>query len=323
MEIIKQSEVKKELNFEKNLIAQQFPTVLQAIGNTPLIRLELNTKPTVLAKLEYANPGGSIKDRTALFMIEDAEARGLLQPGGTIVESSSGNQGIALAMIGAVKKYKVIITVPERTSKEKVATLKAYGAQVIRCPEDQGEQNAPTAVARRIAATTPGAYMIGQYHNPANARAHYQMTGPEIWKQCKGQMTYFVVGMGSCGVVTGAGRYFKEQNSNVKIIGVDAANSALSSIPAKPYFSEGLGVDHPQALFDKDLVDKVYPISDDDAFAMTRNVAQQYGLLVGISSGAVLQAVLDTAKDLHESDVIVCILADSGRAYLSKVFGLD
>ena len=323
MELVKQPHTEQEINFEKNIIAQKFPTILQAIGNTPMVRLELGTRATVLAKLEYTNPGGSIKDRTALFMIEDAEARGVLHPGGTIVESSSGNQGIALAMIGAVKGYKVIITVPERTSKEKVATLKAYGAEVVRCPEDQGEEKAPTAVARRITKATPGAYMIGQYHNPANARAHYTLTGPEIWRQSQGQMTHFIVGMGSCGVVTGAGTYFKEQNPNIKIIGVDAANSALSSSPAKPYYSEGLGVDHPDALFDKNLVDEVVPVTDEDAFEMTRFVAKKYGLLVGISSGAVLKTVLDVANRLQESDVVICVLADSGRAYLGKVFGLD
>ena len=319
MEILQQPELEKKVVSQKNLMAQACPTLLQSIGNTPLVRLEFDTKPTILAKLEYANPGGSVKDRSAYFMVKDAEDRGLLQPGGTIIEASSGNQGIALAMIGAVKGYKVKIVVPSRTSKEKRATLQAYGAELIVCPE--GMTSAEHAKA--LHAQAPGSFMPNQYFNPANIQAHYATTGPEIWKQTKGQLTHFVVGAGSCGTISGTAKYLKEQNPNIKIIGVDAADSAYSSEHPKAYKAEGMGIDYPYGLFDKSIIDLIVPVTDEDAFEATRFYAIKYGILGGISSGAVLKVTHEFAKTAQESDVIVCLLADSGRAYLSKVFGLD
>lgn len=300
-----------------------YKTILQQIGNTPIIKLELPIKATILAKLEYLNPGGSIKDRSALFMIEDAEKRGLLKPGGTIIEASSGNQGIALAMIGAVKKYNVIITVPDRTSEEKIATLKAYGAKVFVCPDtdDHENPNGCHAKAKELTRTTPNSFMPDQYHNKLNPLAHYTTTGPEIWKQTDGTITHLFVGAGSCGTISGAGKYLKEQNKNIKIIGIDAATSAHSSQHPKAYQSEGIGIDTSDNL-DRSVPDEIIPVTDKDVFEMTRKIAKEYGLLVGLSSGAVMHALFSYANKLTPTDIVVVILADSGRAYLRKAFGL-
>jgi cystathionine beta-synthase len=300
-----------------------YKTILQQIGNTPIIKLELPIKATILAKLEYLNPGGSIKDRAALFMVEDAERRGLLKPGGTIIEASSGNQGIALAMIGAVKKYNVIITVPDRTSEEKVATLRAYGAKVFVCPDTEDHDNPQGyyAKAKELLKTTPNAFMPDQYHNKSNPLAHYTTTGPEIWKQTNGTITHLFAGAGSCGTISGAGKYLKEQNKNVKVIGIDAATSAYSSEHPKPYEAEGIGIDTDDNL-DRSVLDEVIPVTDKDLFEMTRRMPKEYGLLVGLSSGAVMCGLLSYASKLKPTDIVVIILADSGRAYLRKAFGL-
>lgn len=298
------------------------PSVLSLIGNTPLVKLESYAQPSLYAKLEMQNPGGSIKDRCALYMIEEAERTGKLLPGGTIVEASSGNQGIALAMIGRVKGYKVIITVPDRTSKEKVAILRAYGASVKICPntDRHDDPNNYHALAVSLSKSIEGAYMPNQYYNRANPQAHYSTTGPEIWRQTNGMITHFICGTGSCGTISGVGRYLKEQNPAIQVIGVDAATSLFSSSEPKAYNVEGLGIDVITDTFDQSVVDHILPISDEDAFAMTRRVAQQYGMLVGISSGAVMHIALDYVKKLSARDVVVVIFADSGRNYLSKVF---
>jgi cystathionine beta-synthase len=297
------------------------PSILTAIGNTPMVKLALATEGSVYAKLEYLNPGGSIKDRSALYMIEHAEKHGLLKPGDTLIEGSSGNQGIAVAMIGAIKGYKVIITVPERTSKEKVATLKAYGAQVIVCKEHDSEQGY-TEVAKKLHAENPQSFMLNQYYNPLNIEAHYETTGPEIWQQTEGKITHVVLALGSCGTGMGVGRYLKEQNPNIKLIGVDAATSVLSSKNPLPYQAEGIGVDSLDGLFNSSLVDEVIGVNDPEIFEMTRRLAREHGLLVGISSGAVMQVAIPYAKKLNKNDVMVVIFADSGRAYLNKVFGV-
>lgn len=301
---------------------EQYKTLLECIGNTPLARLELDVKPLVLAKLDFANPGGSVKDRSALFMVQEAERDGRLKPGGTIVEASSGNQGIALAMIGAIKKYRVIITVPDRTAIEKIAVLRAYGAEVHICPntDDIHDPRGYHGYAEHLAHTIPGAFMPNQYFNKSNPLAHYTTTGPEIWQQTHGTITHLIVGAGSCGTISGAGRYLKEQNKNVKIIGVDAATSAYSSKEPKAYLSEGIGIDVVTDTFAKEYIDEIIPITDIQAFTMTRRLAKEFGLLVGISSGAVMHIALEYAKNLKESDVMVVMLADSGRSYLSKVF---
>ena len=296
--------------------------LLEIIGNTPLVKLDFPVKPTTLAKLEYFNPGGSIKDRAALFMLEEAERQGKLLPGGTIIEASSGNQGIALAMIGAIKGYKVIITTPNRTSIEKISTLQAYGAKVFVCPDtdDLNDPNGYHAQAKILHQETENSYMPNQYYNIENPKAHYSSTGPEIWEQTQGQLTHCFIGMGSCGTISGAGKYLKEKNNKIKIIGIDAMTSKLS-MPNAPraYKTEGIGVDVISETLDKSVIDEVVPIGDDAAFAMTKNLAKK-GYLVGLSSGAVMHVALDYAKNLKESDVLVVIFADSGRAYLSKVF---
>lgn len=309
----------KEISMAAN---NSYKTILQMIGNTPLMRLEFGTVPTLLAKLEMLNPGGSIKDRCALYMIEEAERTGKLSAGGTIVEASSGNQGISLAMIGKIKGYRVIITAPDRTAAEKIAVLRAYGAEVYVCPNTDSHDDPRNyhTLAMHMAKTIPGAYMPDQYFNKVNPQAHYHSTGPEIWQQTGGAVTHFITGTGSCGTISGVGRYLKEQNPNIKIIGVDAATSKYSSTEPKAYNVEGLGIDVISDTFDRDVIDQIIPITDQDAFAMTRQLANTHGLLLGISSGAVMHVACQYAKNLKPSDVVVVIFADSGRNYLSKVF---
>lgn len=292
---------------------------LEAVGNTPMVQIDLPVKATVFAKLEYLNPGGSVKDRSALFMVQDAERNGFLKPGGTIVEASSGNQGIALSMIGAMRGYRVVITVPTRTSPEKVGAMRAYGAEVVVCADTGAGGESYADVARRLAKEIPGAHMPNQYVNNANVMAHYTTTGPEIWRQTEGKITHFFASAGSCGTIVGVGKYLKEQNAKVTIVGADAATSAYSSKEPKPYMNEGIGIDHPEALFDKNIVDVVVPTTDDEAFSRTRALAQA-GMLVGPSSGAVVEALVKYAPKLKKTDIVVVIFADSGRAYLSKVF---
>lgn len=311
-------------NVPSRVVFDAVPNVLKKIGNTPLVRLDVPVVPTMLAKLEYMNPGGSLKDRSALFMIEDAEKRGILKPGGTVIEASSGNQGIALAMIGAVKGYNVIITVPDRTSNEKIATLRAYGAKVFVCPDTDDLSNSQGyhAKAEELHEANPGAFMPNQYYNPLNTMAHYKTTGPEVWKQTDGKITHFFAGAGSCGTISGVGKYLKEQNPNVKIIGIDAASSAYSSENPKSYETEGIGIDDPNGIVDFSVIDEILPVEDRDSFAMTRKMAREYGFLAGLSSGAVLHAALIYAQKMKESDIAVLMFGDSGRAYLSKVFGV-
>ncbi len=303
-------------------IGNNYKTILQMIGNTPLVRLEFGTKPTLLAKLELLNPGGSVKDRCALYMVEEAERTGKLKPGGTIVEASSGNQGISLAMIGKIKGYRVIITAPDRTAQEKIAILRAYGAEVYVCPNTDTHDDPRNyhTFAEHLTRSIPGAYMPNQYFNKVNPEAHYKTTGPEIWQQTEGKITHFITGTGSCGTISGTGRYLKEQNPNVKVIGVDAATSMYSSKEPKAYNVEGLGIDVISDTFDKNAIDHVIPITDEDAFTMTRKLARDHGIMVGISSGAVMHVALEYVKNLSESDVVVVMFADSGRNYLSKVF---
>ena len=299
------------------------PSMLELVGNTPMAKLDLNVPCMLLAKLEYLNPGGSIKDRSALYMIQQAEKAGVLKPGGTIIEASSGNQGIALAMIGALKGYTVIITVPQRTAREKIATLKAYGATVHVCPDTDtlGDPQGYHAYAEVLLGKIPGAFMPNQYFNAANVEAHYNTTGKEIWEQTNGAVTHVFIAMGTCGTISGVGRYLKERNPNVQIIGVDAQTSALSSPTPKSYDVEGIGVDVISDTLDRSVIDEIVPISDEDAFAMTRTLASKHGLMVGLSSGAVMHVALKHAQKLSPNDVVVVLFADSGRSYLRKVFG--
>ena len=313
--------------------------ILDQIGNTPLIRLPFlilkdrkdNHKDSDIkfyGKCEYLNPGGSIKDRAAKYMIEHAQSLGLLKPGGVIVEGSSGNQGIALAMIGSLKGYKVIITVPNRTSSVKVNTLKAYGAEVYVC-EEEGE-NGYVEVAREIALKTPGSFMPDQYYNPINLQAHYSSTGPDIWRQTRGKITHFIAAMGTCGTICGVASYLKEQNPNIKIWGVDAKTSVRSAhsfnqknpankVKPQPYQVEGIGVDVLDGLYNPDLIDKISCYSDEDIFVMTKKLAQTQGMLVGLSSAAALKMLEDNLDEFKDGDYVVAILADSGRSYLDKI----
>ncbi len=311
----------REKNKNCNNISLKQKSILELIGNTPVAKLDIAQDLNILAKLEYLNPGGSIKDRSALFMVENGEKNNLLKPGGTIIEASSGNQGIALAMIGAVKGYKVIITVPDRTSEEKVATIRGYGAKVFVCPDTDSldDPQGYHAKAEFLLKTIPNSFMPNQYHNKLNPMAHYKTTGPEIWKQTNGKITHFIAGAGSCGTISGVGRYLKEKNNNIKIIGVDAATSAYSSSNPKAYEAEGIGIDTEYNL-DKKVIDEIIPINDKDIFSMTKLVAKKYGFMVGLSSGAVICATMKKLKTFKPTDVVVLIFADSGRAYLRKAF---
>jgi cystathionine beta-synthase len=300
-----------------------FDNLLHAIGNTPLVRIPFDSAGKVYAKLEYLNPGGSIKDRAALYMIEEAERTGLLKPGGTVIEASSGNQGIATALIAAIKGYKVIITVSEKISEEKQKTLQAYGAKLVTCKPtmhlDDPEGYHTKAV--EIHRNTPNSFMLNQYFNPTNAAAHYAMLGPEIWQETDGKVTHYVAAAGSGGTVSGAGKYLKEQNKNLKVIAVDVENSYRSTNNnPKPYKLEGIGVDYDTPHLRNDTIDQYALVNDDDSITMLQTMAQKYGFLIGPSSGAVACAAERLARDLAEDDIMVIIFGDSGRAYLTKNF---
>jgi cystathionine beta-synthase len=295
--------------------------ILDAIGNTPLVRLNFPSKGKLFAKLEYLNPGGSVKDRSAKYMIEQAEKKGILKPGGTLIDASSGNQGIATAMIGAAKGYRVIIAVSEKVSSEKLNTIKAYGAEVVICPSTDfvDDPRGYHSVACRLTQEIPNSFMPNQYFNTDNAAGHYYSLGPEIWKQTDGNITHFFAGAGTGGTISGAGKYLKEQNPRVKVIAIDSINSfrATQGNP-KPYKIEGIGVDFVSPVLDYSVIDAFYEVSDDDTFAMLKKLAHQHGLLVGPSSGAIACAVEEYATELQEGDIAVMICGDSGRAYLSK-----
>lgn len=298
-------------------------TILEAIGNTPLVKLNLPTEATVLAKLEYLNPGGSMKDRSALYMIEQAEKNGFLKPGGTIIDASSGNHGIALAMIGASKGYKVIITVSKKCSKEKYQTLCAYGAEVIVCPSTDFIEHPDSyhSQALVLLKTTPNSFMPNQYFNIENANGHYALLGPEIWRQTEGKITHFFAGTGTGGTVSGAGRYLKEQNSAIKVYGIDAATSfhATGGHP-QPYKIEGLGIDFDSDVIDYNTIDEMINVTDDEALPMLKTLAHKHGFLVGPTSGAVAAGLIQKLPTLKKGDLVIALFGDSGRAYLSKNF---
>jgi cystathionine beta-synthase len=295
--------------------------ILYGIGNTPLVQVAFDSPASIYAKLEYLNPGGSIKDRSALYMIEQAEKEGKLKPGGVIVEASSGNQGTALAMIGAVKGYRVIITASEKVSEEKLKTMKAYGAEVVVCPitDSIRDPDSYHSKAADILRVTPGAFMPDQYYNLKNPEAYYRSLGPEIWEQTNGKVTCFFAAAGTGGHVSGVGRYLKEQNPNIKIIAVDVATSfhATKGSP-KPYKMEGIGVDFEAPCLDENVIDEFYSVTDEQGLGMLKVMSRQYGLLVGTSSGAVAYAVNECSKKLKVDDLAVMIFGDSGRAYLSR-----
>lgn len=301
----------------------RYSSAIAAIGNTPLIKLNLGTSPTIYAKLEYFNPGGSIKDRAARFMIEEAERQGILKPGGTIIEASSGNQGIAAAMIGAIKGYRVVITVSEKVSTEKKNTLRAYGAEVIICPSTSELTDPESYHSKAVAIQkeTPNSYMLNQYFNAHNAEAHYRDLGPEIWHQTEGTITHYIGALGTGGTVCGAGKYLREQNSAIRVAGVDAATSyrATSGHPS-PYKLEGIGVDFDGPLLDPRVMTDYLTATDEESIAMLKELARHHGLLVGPSSGAVAAAARRYTAQLSPTDVVVIVFGDSGRAYLTKQF---
>ena len=295
--------------------------LLSAIGNTPLVKVPFNTKAKVFAKLEYLNPGGSIKDRSALFMVEEAEKLGLLQSGGTIIEASSGNQGVACAMIGAVKGYKVIITVSSKISEEKVKTIRGYGGEVVICPATSSIKDPQSYhnKAKEIYKTTPNSFMPNQYFNLSNPKAHYRSLGPEIWRQTKGQITHFFAAAGTGGTISGAGQYLKERNPKIKIMAVDIDVSFHSTGGnPKPYKMEGIGIDFETECLNESVVDEFSPVSDEQGLGMMKVMASKYGFLIGTGSGAVSYAVEKYLPKLKKGDLVVMLFGDSGRAYLSK-----
>lgn len=310
---------------------QIYDSVLDLIGNTPLVRLNKVTQGiapegvTVVAKVEYVNPGGSVKDRIAERMIDAAEKDGSLQPGGTIVEPTSGNTGVGLAMVAQQRGYKCIFVCPDKVSEDKRNVLKAYGAQVVVCPTavDPEDPRSYYSVSDRLSGE-PGAWKPDQYSNPNNPRSHYETTGPEIWEQTDGTVTHFVAGVGTGGTISGTGRYLKEaSNSSVKIIGADPEGSVYSGGSGRPYLVEGVGEDFWPTAYDPGIADEIVAVSDRDSFDMTRRMAREEGLLVGGSCGMAVVAALRVAAKAEPGSLVVVLLPDSGRGYLSKVFNED
>jgi cystathionine beta-synthase len=306
---------------------REFPTVLDIVGNTPIIRLPQIQPPgggRVLAKLEYLNPGGSIKDRIGLPMIEAAEAAGLLRPGGTIVEPTSGNTGVGLAMVAAARGYRCIFVMADKQSPEKIQLLRALGAEVVVCPTDVEPEDPRSyySVSRRLAEETPNAFNPNQYANQANPATHYATTGPEIWEQVGDDLDYLVVGVGTGGTVTGVGRYLKEQKPEIQIVGADPEGSIYTG-DVHSYLIEGVGEDFWPTTFDRSVVDRWVQVSDRAAFLCARRVAAVEGILIGGSGGMAVQAALDVASELTPDRTVLVILPDGGRPYLSKVFDDD
>ncbi|HEY6378686.1 MAG TPA: cystathionine beta-synthase [Candidatus Dormibacteraeota bacterium] len=299
-------------------------SILDAVGDTPLVRLHkvaAGVRPMVLAKLESVNPGGSIKDRIALSMIEDAERRGALRRGGTIIEPTSGNTGHGLAIAAAIKGYRCVFVMPDKMSAEKISLLKAYGAEVVVCPTAVPKESPQSyySVADRLTREIPGAFQPNQYANPRNPEAHYLTTGPEIWRQTDGRIDVLVAGMGTGGTISGAGRFLKESKPGLQIIGADPEGSIYSG-EIHPYVVEGVGEDFYPETMDLSLIDRIVQVSDKQSFVAARRLAREEGILVGGSSGLALHAALVVAAEMDENAVVVVILTDTGRNYLSKFF---
>ncbi|WP_224279782.1 cystathionine beta-synthase [Streptomyces sp. LS1784] len=304
-------------------------SIIDLVGNTPLVKLNKVTEgisATVLAKVEYFNPGGSVKDRIAMRMIEAAEASGALKPGGTIVEPTSGNTGVGLAIVAQQKGYKCIFVCPDKVSTDKINTLRAYGAEVVVCPTAVAPEHPDSYynVSDRLVRETPNAWKPDQYSNPENPASHYHSTGPELWEQTEGRITHFVAGVGTGGTISGTGNYLKEASGGkVKVIGADPEGSVYSGGTGRPYLVEGVGEDFWPTAYDRNVADRIVAVSDKDSFQMTRRLAKEEGLLVGGSCGMAVVAALEVAKDLGPDDVVVVLLPDGGRGYLSKIFNDD
>ncbi len=311
---------------------QVHESLIDLIGDTPLLRLRKVTRDLgaghgdVLAKVEYVNPGGSVKDRIALAMVEVAEASGELRPGGTIVEPTSGNTGVGLAIVAVEKGYKCVFVCPDKVAPDKISVLRAYGAEVVVCPTTVSPDSPDSyyRVSDRLAREIPGGWKPNQYSNPANPESHYRTTGPEIWAQTEGKVTHFVAGIGTGGTISGTGRYLKEASGGrVKVIGADPEGSVYSGGTGRPYLVEGVGEDFWPDTYDKGICDQVIAVSDAQSFLMTRRLASEEALLVGGSCGMAVVAALDVARQAGPDDVIVVLLPDGGRGYLSKVFSDD
>ena len=305
-----------------------YDSLTEAMGNTPLLRLRSVTKGVartgnVLAKIEYLNPGGSVKDRIALRMVETAERQGKLRRGSVIVEPTSGNTGVGLAIVAQERGYRCVFTCPDKVAADKVAVLRAYGAEVVVCPTSVPPEHPDSyySVARRLAKETENGWQPDQYVNPDNPAAHYHWTGPEIWRQTEGKITHFIAGIGTGGTISGTGRYLKDASGGkVKVIGADPEGSVYSGGGGRPYLVEGVGEDIWPATYDRGVVDEVIAISDADSFGMTRRLAKEEALLVGGSSGLAVAAALKVAARADEDAVVVVLLPDGGRGYLSKIF---
>lgn len=311
--------------------------IIGAIGNIPLVRLnnmtkERGVKATVLVKPESLNPTGSIKDRMAVFMLDAAISRGELKPGGTIVEATSGNTGAAVAMYAAVNGFKAILTIPDKMSKEKVDTLRAFGAEVHVCPTEVPAESPQSyyEVGRRIARETPNSFFVGQYFNVDNIEAHYRLTGPEIWKQTGGRLDVFVGGIGTGGTVSGVAKYLKEKNPKIEVVTADPIGSVYyqyhidkTMIEPRTYLVEGIGEDMLCPTIDFSVIDKVFQVNDEQCFVAGRDLARKEGILAGGSSGAAVHVALEYARSLPADKIVVVILPDSGSKYISKMFNDD
>src|SRR5579863_7800243 len=302
-----------------------YDSALDVVGRTPLVRLRRimdGARCTVLAKIEYVNPGGSVKDRPSLAMVRDAEERGLLRPGGTIVEATSGNTGSALAMVAAIKGYRCILVMPDKVSDEKVSLLKAYGAEVVITPTSAPASSPESyyGVSAKLAAEIPGAFQPNQFANQVNPKSHEESTGPEIWEQTSGKITHYVGGVGTGGTISGIAHFLKKMNPKIVVVGADPEGSIYSGDTAKSYKVEGIGEDFLPATVDLKAIDRMERVSDKDSFLMARRICREEGLLVGGSSGTAAVAAQRVVHELPADAVMVVLLPDSGRGYMSKVF---